>query len=307
MILLDVFLPDMDGYEVAQALRSSEETRHIPFIFLTSKIDPEIEARGLSLGAADFLTKPFSRELLLRRIWLHLQLEKYRKGGQAGDEPGYPLTPDASTVNTAVNTAVYNERSVKARLAREKIEGLDIAGGVKRFDGDEEVYLPVIRAYARNTPQLLETARTVTEASLPDYAITVHGVKGSSRGILADRVADLAEALERAAKAGDFGYVETHNASFIEAASQLASDIGGMLARLDAERPKSGKDKPDEKALAGLRDACLRHDMDGIDAIVAELTAFEYESGGELIDWLRDNAELMKYTEMAERLTGGVA
>ena len=78
LILLDVEMPEMDGYEVIRALKASANTSAIPVIFLTARIDPENEVKGLSLGAVDYITKPFSRQLLLQRIELHLQLESQR-------------------------------------------------------------------------------------------------------------------------------------------------------------------------------------------------------------------------------------
>ena len=79
MILLDVEMPGMDGYQVMEVLKGKEKTAHIPVIFLTSKIDPESEIKGLTLGAADYITKPFSRELLIKRMNLHILFEKQKK------------------------------------------------------------------------------------------------------------------------------------------------------------------------------------------------------------------------------------
>ena len=79
LILLDIEMPEMDGYEVIKVLKSREKTAHIPIIFLTAKIDPESEVTGLYLGAVDYITKPFSRELLLKRIDLHIIFEKQKK------------------------------------------------------------------------------------------------------------------------------------------------------------------------------------------------------------------------------------
>ena len=79
LILLDIEMPEMNGYEVIKTLKASGKTAHIPVIFLTAKIDPESEVKGLSLGAVDYLTKPFSRELLIKRIDLHILFEKQKK------------------------------------------------------------------------------------------------------------------------------------------------------------------------------------------------------------------------------------
>ena len=79
LILLDVEMPEMNGYEVIEDLKNNEVTSDIPVIFLTANIDPENEVKGLSLGATDYITKPFSRELLLKRIEVHLLVEAQRK------------------------------------------------------------------------------------------------------------------------------------------------------------------------------------------------------------------------------------
>jgi len=72
IILLDVEIPEMNGFEIIKVLKSSEKTSNIPVIFLTGSIDPERESEGMSLGAVDYLTKPFSRELLIKRIETHI-------------------------------------------------------------------------------------------------------------------------------------------------------------------------------------------------------------------------------------------
>jgi putative two-component system response regulator len=72
MILQDVMMPVMDGYEVCQQLRNHEQTAHIPIIFLTTKSEVEDERKGLSLGASDYITKPISPPILEARVKTHL-------------------------------------------------------------------------------------------------------------------------------------------------------------------------------------------------------------------------------------------
>jgi putative two-component system response regulator len=79
MILLDVDMPEMDGYEVIKALKSNGATAHIPVIFLTAKTDGESELEGLSLGAIDYIMKPFTPMLLLKRIEVHMLVESQKK------------------------------------------------------------------------------------------------------------------------------------------------------------------------------------------------------------------------------------
>ena len=77
LILLDVMMPGMDGYEVCQLLKSNPVTRHIPVIFLTGKTAVEDERRGLELGAVDYLAKPISPPIVLARVKIHLELKAY--------------------------------------------------------------------------------------------------------------------------------------------------------------------------------------------------------------------------------------
>lgn len=68
LIILDIVMPKMDGYQTCLRLRQNEDTKKIPIIFLTSKNEPESESFGLDLGADDFVTKPFNKEVLKARV-----------------------------------------------------------------------------------------------------------------------------------------------------------------------------------------------------------------------------------------------
>ena len=89
LILLDVEMPETNGYEAIKLLKKFESFRDIPVIFLSAMNDAQSEAEGLNLGAADYIHKPFISTLLLRRVELHLTLEKYRK---LLEEHGIPVT-----------------------------------------------------------------------------------------------------------------------------------------------------------------------------------------------------------------------
>jgi len=72
LILLDVMMPEMNGYEVCKTLKYYESTRHIPIIFVTAKNETFDEERGFKLGAADYITKPINPPLVLARVKTHL-------------------------------------------------------------------------------------------------------------------------------------------------------------------------------------------------------------------------------------------
>ena len=79
MLLLDVDMPEMNGHEAIKILKSKPQTKDIPVIFLTARTDSDDELEGLSLGAIDYIVKPFQPPLLLKRIEVHLLIEAQRK------------------------------------------------------------------------------------------------------------------------------------------------------------------------------------------------------------------------------------
>ena len=76
LILLDIMMPEMDGYEVCQHLKSDSQTSDIPVIFLTAKSDVADEEKGFALGAVEYITKPISPPILLARVRTHLRLKR---------------------------------------------------------------------------------------------------------------------------------------------------------------------------------------------------------------------------------------
>jgi putative two-component system response regulator len=78
LILLDVVMPGMDGYEVCRRLKEDPKTMKIPIIFLTAKSDTEDEKKGFELGAVDYITKPVSAPIVLARIKTHILLKDAR-------------------------------------------------------------------------------------------------------------------------------------------------------------------------------------------------------------------------------------
>jgi putative two-component system response regulator len=74
LILLDIMMPGIDGYEVCRRIKANPARRNIPIMFVTSKEDQEDEALGLELGAEDYITKPFNPYIVLARVKTHLAL-----------------------------------------------------------------------------------------------------------------------------------------------------------------------------------------------------------------------------------------
>jgi len=76
LILLDIMMPGIDGYEVCRRLKSDDTTREIPVIFITAKTEMEDEIKGFEIGGVDFITKPISPPIVLARVKAHLALQR---------------------------------------------------------------------------------------------------------------------------------------------------------------------------------------------------------------------------------------
>lgn len=79
LILLDIMMPEMDGFEVCKILKSSDATKDIPIIFLTAKTDIESITKAFKLGGVDYITKPFNKAELLARVTTHLELQRQKR------------------------------------------------------------------------------------------------------------------------------------------------------------------------------------------------------------------------------------
>src|ERR1700758_673275 len=116
LVLLDVMMPEMDGYEVCTRLKADPITREIPVIFLTGQTEVEDETRGFDVGAVDYIHKPFSPAVVKARVQTHLVLRGIRE----------QLAQQLLTIQKELETARQIQMSI---LPSEipKIDGLDIA------------------------------------------------------------------------------------------------------------------------------------------------------------------------------------
>jgi HPt (histidine-containing phosphotransfer) domain-containing protein len=107
---------------------------------------------------------------------------------------------------------------------------MDIRKALELFSGDEEVLAEVLRSYAKNTrPLLADLNRYLDAENLVDYAIAIHGVKGSSYGICAQDAGEAAETLEMVSKMGDLAIVRDGHPAFINTVESLLNALDKVL------------------------------------------------------------------------------
>ena len=78
LILLDINMPDMDGFEVSKILKADDKTKDIPIIFISGNTDTQDKINAFNAGGVDYITKPFANEEVLARVKMHLELSEYR-------------------------------------------------------------------------------------------------------------------------------------------------------------------------------------------------------------------------------------
>jgi hypothetical protein len=191
------------------------------------------------------------------------------------------------------------------------IDGLDFKKGMDRYQ--ESVYMDVLRAYSMHTPVLLEKLRSLKNGAsgeginspegIKEYTITVHGLKGSSSGICADEAAKQADALEAASREGDVQFIKANNDPLIETVEIILSGLKGLFERIAEQagaKPRAAK--PDTAVLKELVDACKHYKSNLMEETLDKLEMYEYESEGDLIVWLREQADNLEYEAIQERL-----
>ena len=301
-IFMDHMMPGMDGIEATRIIREeigTEYAQTVPIIALTANAIVGNEEMFLAHGFHAFISKPIEIRRLdgIIKQWVRDKDREKELAAQAGTE-AFIRSPTGQDRRGTDRRKGFDRR-VLARM----VDGLDVRKGLERFGGDKATYLDVLQSFVTHTRPLLETVAKVSRDSLNSYAITIHGMKGSCRGICAERAGDQAEALELAAKDGDLDFVQEHNAVFIATASKLLDDLQAAVSELREKEEKAKKERPDAQMLEKLLAACKNCDVAAIDETIKEIDCFEYESDGGLVAWLKENVDQMNYDEIVQRLS----
>jgi hypothetical protein len=193
----------------------------------------------------------------------------------------------------------------KKSIANAVIIGLDVAKGIERYNGDEKIYLDILRSYARSTRATLGLIQTetITQENINDYKIRVHGIKGASYDIFAEKIGKEAELLEHAANDGNLSLILERNPAFLVAAGELLDNVDDALSSVDDKSSKPKKDRPDNELLSKLLDACNIYDMDSADTAMTEIEEYQYTADDGLADWLREKVDMTNFGQIAERLS----
>ena len=173
IILLDINMPEMDGYETLDRLKSNKRTENIPVIFLTSLADEDMELKGLAQGAIDYITKPFSPPLLSKRIEIHLLMEDQKQELQRFNENLSHMVEEKTQAVVALKDAIlstmaelveYRDDSTGGHIARTRLYIKEFIFAMKM----NNVYLSEICSY--NETLILQSCQLhdVGKIAIPD-------------------------------------------------------------------------------------------------------------------------------------------
>jgi PAS domain S-box-containing protein len=295
-IFMDHMMPGMDGIETADNIRAldTEYARKVPIIALTANAIHGTEEMFYEHGFQAFISKPIDiieMDSIIRK-WVRNELKERA------------MFPDGlihTDTEPSEPEAIVSENEGDAELVIE-IQGVNTKKGLSFYGGDTDIYLPLLRSYASNTPGVLKKLKSVTKETLLEYVIAVHGLKGTSAGIGAETIREAALNLETISRAGDFEGVLTYNDKLINDTEFIVANVKAWIEQYDAVNVKPRLKAPNREALTLLRQSCEKYDMMGIDKAMSELESFSYEEGADLIAWLKEKIDISEITEAAERL-----
>jgi CheY-like chemotaxis protein len=293
VVFMDHMMPEMDGVEATRIIRNGIGTEYaasVPIIAFTANAIRGNEEMFLANGCNAFISKPIDI------VQLDAVLNKWVRDRQSKET----LTGAALEKNRG---AVKGQEPPAATFEL-RLEGVDLASGVQRYEGKDE-YLQILRSYALHTAELLDRLRNPA-GELKDYAVAIHGLKGASYGICANKVGEMAGYLENAAKRGDFEAVREKNGFLIEMAESLISDLKNLLTAEGNQRLENAargrRSEPDAILLEKMLAAASRYRTSEMEAVLSELERYEYESGGDIVSWMREQMDNLDYAAISERL-----
>ena len=297
LILMDHMMPGMDGIETVSIIRNkigTEYSREVPIIALTANAIKGNEEMFLSCGFNAFLSKPIDVLQLDSILNTWISNKQSKETLEQAKKEKKLLKIKESTADMGI----FKDAGLNC---------IEIGKGIERY-GSEAAYLKVIRSYWKHTPPLLKKLLTLSSddsgISLAEYGIIVHGIKGSSYGVFAEEAAEKAFELEKAAKNGDFKFVNARNNSFIEKMNSIMADLETLLKNIEKE--KKGNENapaPDPALLYALLEAARDYKASRIEQIIGKLESYTYDSGNDLVCWLRNQFDNLEYDAIQERLT----
>ncbi|MDR0304454.1 MAG: response regulator [Chitinispirillales bacterium] len=289
ILFVDHIMPGMDGIETVRKIRkiNSEYTRNLPIVAFTANTLSDMEKMFLEMGFNAFISKPIDTDKLDEIIhkWVYDRLSESEKLKA-------PRNTDKS--------AFIAQEKPQIKPDTHKIEGLDFEKGVKRFNGSYDAYYRVISSFVKNIASKINAIDDVSSKNIADYAITIHGIKGSCYGISANLFGDEAAVLEKFAKDGDLEKIWELNPKFIEKIKLFIEKLQNLLNEINSSKEEKPKMiLPDTNLLKKILVSAQNYDMEELRNSVNDLDKFRYEKDNELVTEIKQKCDVFDYDGIA--------
>ena len=200
LILLDVIMPDMSGYEVCAALKQNPRTAGIPIIFSTGLSEESDKQKGFDLGASDYILKPYSSAVVRARVRNHLELKAYRANLD-------PVVLDQNYDLAKPMAAIEVPGLMGQWLELNEYRGVsllfDEADMLDRFDNDYEFIQTILEESLHDLPLQLEHLRELFKSGdSSSIHHHTHTMKGMAANISTPALSEICFMIENAAKGG---------------------------------------------------------------------------------------------------------
>jgi signal transduction histidine kinase/CheY-like chemotaxis protein/PAS domain-containing protein len=282
IVFMDHMMPKMDGMETTKKMREINYMH--PILALTANAVVGQKEIFLANGFDGFISKPIDIRQL--NDALNKFIRDKERGRLAQQMPDIDITS-----YIPADDKVFN------------ISGIDSEIGLALYGDDQDVYLSVLRSFLPNALTVIERLRNVTEDTLLDYAINVHGMKGISASIGAEKLREAAFELEMKAKANDIDGVLDGNEALIKRAELLTNAVQTWLKEHEDKTPKQRSSKPNRELLVRLLKSSKAYNMNDVDGIMDELDNYDYDTDASLIIWLKDKIDTSDFPAIVTRLS----
>jgi signal transduction histidine kinase/CheY-like chemotaxis protein len=304
IVFMDHMMPEMDGIEATRIIREEIGTpyaKSVPIVALTANALSGNEDMFLTKGFNAYLSKPIDimvLDMLLNKWVRDIQSEESLRLAERRKIDKCKLS---------------NAATIPRELIKIGLVGVDVEKGLEMYGGDETL-LTIYRSFVTHTRQLLDildnALMEIKDGACKQYSIIVHGLKGSSNGIYATEVAKLALKLEQAANANDISTIKANHEHFVSTTHALIQSLEEFLLKISKSNAESsgngnGKERksaPEPQILEKIKEAAKHFKTSLMENFMAEIEQYEYDSGSDLVAWLRQNVDELEYEAIVKRL-----
>uniref|UniRef100_UPI0040565FCF cache domain-containing protein n=1 Tax=Candidatus Electronema sp. TaxID=2698783 RepID=UPI0040565FCF len=275
-VLMDIQMPVMDGYEAARRIRQDLGRSDLPILAMTAHAVSEQRDKCFRMGMDDHISKPVSRSGLYRVLsrWINLPPER-----RAADRILFPPPTDKAVAQQPLNQLLAEEGTA-AQPA-----GLDLTGGLRRLEGNRELYLKLLRGFCREQADVLEKTEAVIAAGDADAAkYAAHSLKGVAGNLGLTGIQTLAGKVEAELQSGGG---EKHALLLRQLARQVAEAVSYLTSRLDAAASTAQQ----EREASAVPENFSREDAL---PLLRQLTALVEQSDFSALQFLEENGERIR-------------